>query len=183
MLAPRKTLHSTPLRVFRKALEIVHVQPKDVLYDVGCGDGRCVIEAAVRYGIRAVGIEIDKDRVTQARLAAQEAGVEHLVTIHHGNALDYSLDEASVVFLFLIERGLRLIQPKFESRTQPCRVVTYLYKFPEAPYRKRQLIPAKDTTDDVAFPIFLYQFPSRDRLTDEETQNSEVDSPRSDRTA
>jgi cyclopropane fatty-acyl-phospholipid synthase-like methyltransferase len=107
MLAPRKTLHSTPLLVFSGALERLKVQPKDVLYDIGCGDGRCVIEAAQKYGIKAVGIEIDGERVLQARQKAKDAGVDHLVTIYKGNALDFDFSEATIIFLFLIERGLK----------------------------------------------------------------------------
>lgn len=106
MLAPRKKLHSTPLRVFSAALALLRVTPSDVLYDVGCGDGRLVVHAAQAHGIRAVGIEVDRDRVLQARRAAQDAGVAHLVTIHHGNALDFDLTDATIVFLFLIDRGL-----------------------------------------------------------------------------
>jgi cyclopropane fatty-acyl-phospholipid synthase-like methyltransferase len=107
MLAPRKTLHSTPLLVFSGALERLKVQPNDVLYDIGCGDGRCVIEAAQKYGIKAVGIEIDGERVLQARQKAKDAGVDHLVTIYKGNALDFDFSEATIIFLFLIERGLK----------------------------------------------------------------------------
>lgn len=106
MLAPRKTLHSTPLRVFRSALELVDITPHDVFYDVGCGDGRLVIDAAKSYGIRAVGIEIDEARAQQARSAVVAAGVAHLVTIHHGNAMDFDYADATIMFLFLIERGL-----------------------------------------------------------------------------
>lgn len=106
MLAPRKKLHSTPLRVFRSALELVTITPSDVFYDVGCGDGRLVIDAAVSYGIRAVGIEIDETRAHEARRAVETAGVTHLVTIHHGNAMDFDYADATVMFLFLIERGL-----------------------------------------------------------------------------
>ncbi|GLD94528.1 hypothetical protein PINS_up003139 [Pythium insidiosum] len=110
MLAPRKTLHSTPLHVFRQALDLVHASTSDVLFDVGCGDGRCVVDAAKRYQMKAIGIEIDEARARQAREAAMSAGVEHLVTIHHGNAMDFDLEQASIVFLFLIERGLRCVQ-------------------------------------------------------------------------
>lgn len=106
MLAPRKKLHSTPLRVFSSALELLQITPKDVFYDIGCGDGRLVVEAAKRYGIRAIGIEIDADRAAQAKDAVQTAGVEHLVTIHHGNAMDFGYADATIMFLFLIERGL-----------------------------------------------------------------------------
>lgn len=189
MLAPRKTLHSTPPRVMRSALELLDVTTNDVFYDVGCGDGRLVIHAAQRYGARAVGIEIDRDRAQQARDAVEAAGVAHLVTIHHGNALDFDFADATIVFLFLIERGLgcvcpcgvaddactcsrtdahplvvystRLIRNKLERLPAPCRVLTYLYKFPGAllPESKR-FLRARDTSDDVAFPVFMYTFPT-----------------------
>ncbi|TYZ66383.1 hypothetical protein PybrP1_004115 [[Pythium] brassicae (nom. inval.)] len=161
MLAPRKKLHSTPLRVFSGALELLRITPSDVLYDVGCGDGRLVVRAAQTHGIRAVGIEIDHERVVQARRAAQEAGVAHLVTIHHGNALDFDLSDATIVFLFLIERGLGLLQSTLEQLPAPCRVVTYLYRFPGAlrPDAKH-FLRARDSSEEVAFPVFLYSFPT-----------------------
>lgn len=109
MLAPRKTLYSTPLRVFSAALALVDVAAGDVLYDVGCGDGRLLIEAATRFGVRAVGIEIDAERVRQARESAEAAQVAHLVTIHHGNALEFDLSNATVIFLFLVDRGLKYV--------------------------------------------------------------------------
>lgn len=109
MLAPRKTLYSTPLRVFTDALALVAVTSDDVLYDVGCGDGRLLIEAATRFGVRAVGIEIDAERVRMAREAAEAAQVAHLVTIHYGNALEFDLADATVIFLFLVNRGLKCV--------------------------------------------------------------------------
>jgi predicted RNA methylase len=107
MLAPRRTLHSTPLVVFRKALEIICATKNDVLYDVGCGDGRCVVDAATRLQIRSIGIEIDPDRAAQASAAVRDAGVEELATIIIGNAMEYDFEDATIIFLFLIERGLR----------------------------------------------------------------------------
>lgn len=115
MLAPRKTLHSTPLCVFRRALELVAAHPGDVLYDLGCGDGRLVIEAAKIAHIRAVGVEIDVDRCEAARRSAEREGVAHLVTFVCANALEFELPaDATIVFLFLIDRGLRC-KPSFES--------------------------------------------------------------------
>jgi cyclopropane fatty-acyl-phospholipid synthase-like methyltransferase len=108
MLAPRKTLHSTPLCVFRRALELVNASPHDVLYDLGCGDGRLVVAAAKEFGLRAVGVEIDAQRAQLAASKAAKAGVDHLVTIHCANALEFDVPrDATIVFLFLIDRGLR----------------------------------------------------------------------------
>uniref|UniRef100_K3WRR4 Methyltransferase domain-containing protein n=1 Tax=Globisporangium ultimum (strain ATCC 200006 / CBS 805.95 / DAOM BR144) TaxID=431595 RepID=K3WRR4_GLOUD len=162
MLAPRKTLHSTPLRVFQSALEMLRIASDDVFYDIGCGDGRLVIAAARTYSIRAVGIEIDAVRAAQATRAVQDAGVAHLVTIHHGNAMDFDYRDATVMFLFLIERGLGLIRPLLEQLPSRCRVVTYLYKFPGSlPHEGKHFLRAKDASDDVAFPVYIYTFPSR----------------------
>ncbi|KAF1322687.1 Rna methyltransferase, partial [Globisporangium splendens] len=161
MLAPRKTLHSTPLRVFQSALEMLCIAPDDVFYDIGCGDGRLVIEAARTHGIRAVGIEIDAARAAQATHAVQDAGVAHLVTIHHGNAMDFDYRDATVMFLFLIERGLGLIRPLIEQLPSRCRVVTYLYKFPGGlVHESKYFLRANDASDDVAFPVYMYTFPS-----------------------
>ncbi|KAG7397343.1 hypothetical protein PHYBOEH_000855 [Phytophthora boehmeriae] len=164
MLAPRKTLHSTPLRVFRRALELVQVQSSDVLYDLGCGDGRLVIEAAKTFGVRAVGVEIDPKRAQEARDAAVRAGVDHLVTVHEANALEFDIpSDATIVFLFLITRGLSLVRPKLDKLQ--CRVITYLYRIPDLSTYERHFVPAKEDSDslvatqDVAFPVYIYHFP------------------------
>ncbi|KAG1697589.1 hypothetical protein DVH05_016028 [Phytophthora capsici] len=175
MLAPRKTLYSTPLRVFRRALELVHVTSADVVYDLGCGDGRLLIEAARSFGVRAVGVEIDPKRAQQARDAAQVNGVGHLVTVHEANALEFDIPaDATVVFLFLIGRGLSLVRPKLE-KLHACRVVTYLYRIPNLTPLEKHLVPVRDPEleqglsmeqsckkavdpAEVVFPVYIYHF-------------------------
>ncbi|CEG35184.1 FAM173 family [Plasmopara halstedii] len=179
MLAPRKTLHSTPLSIFRRALELVHVDTSDVVYDLGCGDGRLLIEAALSFGVRAVGVEIDSKRVQQARDAAKANGVEHLVTVHEANALEYRIPvEATIVFLFLISRGLSLVRPKLE-KLQACRVITYLYLIPGLMPLEKHYLSAREPVRnkreatieaefgkysagliDVVFPVYFYHFPT-----------------------
>ncbi|POM57404.1 RNA methyltransferase [Phytophthora palmivora] len=179
MLAPRKTLYSTPLSAFRRALELVHIEASDVVYDLGCGDGRLLIDAARSFGVRAVGVEIDPKRAQQARDAAEANGVGHLVTVHQANALEFDIPgDATVVFLFLIGRGLSLIRPKLEKLTA-CRVITYLYRIPNLTPIEKHLVPAresarewgtteerekscKSTVDpaDVMFPVYIYHFPT-----------------------
>ncbi|KAE9023420.1 hypothetical protein PF010_g4335 [Phytophthora fragariae] len=170
MLAPRKTLYSTPLSAFRRALELVRVGESDVVYDLGCGDGRLLVEAARSFGVRAVGVEIDPKRAQEARDAAAASGVGHLVTVHEANALEFDIPaDATVVFLFLIGRGLsyvRLVWPKLEKLSN-CRVVTYLYRIPSLTPVERHLVPAKERAPeqgedpmDVAFPVYIYHFPT-----------------------
>ncbi|KAG6618343.1 50S ribosomal protein L11 methyltransferase [Phytophthora cinnamomi] len=173
MLAPRKTLYSTPLSAFRRALELVRVGGRDVVYDLGCGDGRLLVEAARSFGVRAVGVEIDPKRAQQARDAAEASGVGHLVTVHNANALEFDVPaDATVVFLFLISRGLSLMRPKLEKLTN-CRVVTYLYRIPNLTPQEKHLVPVREPAPellgekeksedpvDVHFPVYIYHFPT-----------------------
>src|SRR6188768_841017 len=71
----------TPQAVVDRMLEMAEVKTGDIVYDLGCGDGRIVVTAAKRYGVRAVGFDIDPQRVKEARENARANGVEHLVRI------------------------------------------------------------------------------------------------------
>lgn len=91
----------TPPEIVDKMLEFAETHAGDVLYDLGCGDGRIVIHAARRYGIRAVGIELDSALLAQARDAARRHSVEHLVTLLRRDARTVDLSPATLVTLYL----------------------------------------------------------------------------------
>lgn len=74
MLAPRKKLWSTPKEAVDAAIRLLDVAPADIVYDIGCGDGRFVITCASRCGCRCVGIEIDEERAVEARAKVAAAG-------------------------------------------------------------------------------------------------------------
>jgi cyclopropane fatty-acyl-phospholipid synthase-like methyltransferase len=80
-------------------LEMARVKPGDVVYDIGSGDGAIVIRAAKRYGVRAVGIEIDQDLVLKARNNAFKEKVEHLVEFRLQDAFTADVSPATVVTL------------------------------------------------------------------------------------
>src|ERR1051325_5932775 len=69
----------SPMHVVQRMLEVAEIQKSDILYDMGSGDGRVVIEAAKKYGIRAVGVDLNADLVAKARENAAREGVDHLV--------------------------------------------------------------------------------------------------------
>ncbi|HEU5075477.1 MAG TPA: methyltransferase domain-containing protein [Polyangiaceae bacterium] len=115
----------TPEPVVDRMLELAAVQEDDVVYDLGCGDGRIVITAAERYGVKAWGFDIDPVRVAEARENARVAGVEHLVTIEQKDIFTLDLSAASVVTLYLLpELNVRLI-PQLEKLKPGSRVVSH----------------------------------------------------------
>ena len=132
----------------------------DVLYDLGCGDGRCVMYAAETFGIRCVGVEIDPERALATLAEVKAKGLDHLVEIRCGNALEIEdLEKATIVFLFLIERGLRRIYPQLvQSRTShSLQIVTYLYRFDPSSIQPtlKKFCSIPDT--GASFPFYHYR--------------------------
>jgi precorrin-6B methylase 2 len=105
----------TPIEVVDKMLELAEVKKGDVLYDLGSGDGRIVIRAAQKYGIHAVGIEMDKLLLAKARNDAQAAGVAHLVEFRDEDALKADLSPASVITLYMLPWFNEKMKPSFQK--------------------------------------------------------------------
>ncbi|MBM3284882.1 MAG: methyltransferase domain-containing protein, partial [Candidatus Aminicenantes bacterium] len=92
----------TPMPVVEKMLELGQVDKDDLLFDLGCGDGRIVIAAAKKYGTRGVGIDIDPRRIEESRTAARAAGVEGLVEFRLQDVMKADFSAATVVTLYLL---------------------------------------------------------------------------------
>jgi len=109
-------------------LTLAKVTKTDVVYDLGCGDGRILVAAAKRFGARGVGVEIDPDLVKTARAAVAKAGVGDKVTIIEGNIFDpaIKIGDATVVTLFLLESlNQRLRETRLQTELKPgTRVVS-----------------------------------------------------------
>jgi ribosomal protein L11 methylase PrmA len=115
----------TPPEVVRAMLELARVAPGDTVYDLGCGDGRIVV-AAAKVGARGVGVDIDPQRIREARANARAAGVEDAVEFRVGDLFAADVRPATVVMLFLWpEVNLRL-RPKLLEELRPgTRVVSH----------------------------------------------------------
>ena len=158
MLAPRQKLWSTPREGVAKACDLLALGPNDRVFDVGCGDGRFLIEAAKR-GAAGVGFEIDANRAEEARSAAAAAGVGDLVDVRTVNALECDFVGATAVFLYLVPRGLRIIAPRLldAARKKPLRVVTYMAPLPGVgkPAARATVTPAHQPS--AAWPLYYYE--------------------------
>jgi len=116
----------SPPEVVDRMLAFAKVSPKDVVYDLGCGDGRIVIAAAKKYGARGVGVDIDPERINESIANARRAGVEKLVTFRVEDALKTDVSEATVVTLYLLSFANIQLRPILEKQLRPgARIVSH----------------------------------------------------------
>ena len=116
----------TPPDVVDRMLEMAQVKSGDVIYDLGSGDGRIVIQAAKRYGVRGVGIEIDPDLVQKARENAFREKVDHLVEFRAQDALTVDVSPATVVMLYMLPEFNAKLRPIFDRQLKSgARVVSH----------------------------------------------------------
>jgi SAM-dependent methyltransferase len=132
-LAQEKTLRPPDVRyepspdaVVAQMLRLANVHKGDVVYDLGCGDGRVVIMAAKQFGVRGVGIDIDPVRVKESIENARKAGVSDLVTFRNEDLFEADIKEATVVTLFLWPYVNLKLRPKLWRELKPgTRVVSH----------------------------------------------------------
>ena len=106
-------------------LKMADVKKTDIVYDLGCGDGRIVIAAAKEYGAHGVGIDINPERIQEAEGNAKKAGVEKLVRFEEKDLFKTDIHEATVVTLFLLERVNLRLRPKLLRDLEPgARIVS-----------------------------------------------------------
>jgi SAM-dependent methyltransferase len=117
-LTPR-CLAPTTEEAVEVMLKLADVKSSDIVYDLGCGDGRIVIAAAKDYGAHGVGIDINPERIQEAEGNAQKAGVDKLVRFEENDLFDADIQEASVVTLFLLERLNLKLRPKLLKDLNP----------------------------------------------------------------
>ena len=123
---PRAPYVATPPDVVDRMLALASVTSRDVVYDLGCGDGRIVIAAARKFGARGVGVDIDPVRIAEARRNANRAHVEHLVTFRLQDALKTDVSEATVVTLYLLSAQNVALRPALTQQLSAgARIVSH----------------------------------------------------------
>lgn len=131
----------TPEEVVVRMLELAEITPGDVLYDLGSGDGRIVIAAAKRYGIKAVGFEINPALVEESRGTIKQEGLENLVEIREQDIRSVDLSPASVVTMYLYPNANLRLRRAIRSQLKPgSRVVSHQFHMGDwAPVKTEQL--------------------------------------------
>ncbi len=138
----------TPQKIAMKMLEMADLKKKEILYDLGCGDGRFLILGAKKFGARGIGIDISPLRYTWAKINVKLNNLSDKIKIKHGNFFKFSISDADVVALFLFEPTNRKLSEKFKKELKPsARIVSYYWKIPGL----------KPSEIDKKYHIYLYK--------------------------
>ena len=118
----------TPPKAVTAMLRMAHVGPKDVVVDLGCGDGRIIVAAAKEFGARGIGYDIDPQRISEAQANAAQAGVAARTQFVRRDLFDVRISEASVVTVFLLPSILEKLRPRLLGDLAPgTRIVSHSF--------------------------------------------------------
>ncbi|MBN1804646.1 MAG: LEA type 2 family protein [Sedimentisphaerales bacterium] len=147
----------TPHDIVDRMLTLAKVTKEDLVYDLGCGDGRIPVTAAKKYGCKAAGYDLDPERVKESLENARKNNVEHLVTIEQKDIFTLDLSRASVITLYLLpDMNSRLI-PQLEKLRPGSRIVTHNFGIPGVMPDKVAGFVSAD--DNLEHKIFLWTTP------------------------
>ena len=148
---------STPQPIVDKMLEIATVKAGEIVYDLGCGDGRILIAAAQRYKAKGVGVEISERLVRSTTDHVRRLNLQDMITIRHGHLLDVDLRDADVVMIYLETGSNELLKPNLEKFLKPgSRVVSHDFEVRGWKPAKVEKINAFNRNHT----IYLYELPA-----------------------
>jgi SAM-dependent methyltransferase len=137
-----------------KVCKLLKISKKDIVYELGCGDGEFVLTAAKYFGAKAIGIEIDPLRFLISKIRVLFHGVSGLVTIYRKNFFDVELSSATIVFLYLVPRALERVRPKLEKELQVgTKIISYRYEFPKVSKKSNLVLDFQNKE----LEIFVYK--------------------------
>jgi predicted O-methyltransferase YrrM len=150
----------TPDKVVDEMCKLAKIKKGDVVYDIGCGDGRLVIHAVKKYGAKkGIGIDLDPDRIKDCKANAKKAGVSDKVEFLQKDALKIKeFSEANVVLIYLSEELNKALRPKLRSTLKPgARVVSHRFLMGDWEPDKTIKLTAKDNYgEDDQFELHLW---------------------------
>lgn len=147
----------TPPIVVDKMLEMAKVTADDLVYDLGCGDGRIVVAAAKTFGCRAVGFDIDPERVKEARENAEKNGVQDLVTIEQEDVFTLDLRQASVLTMYLLPKMVEKLVPQIQAMAPGSRIVCHDFGMEE--FQPDESIVIKDPETGQDHHLHVWHIP------------------------
>jgi cyclopropane fatty-acyl-phospholipid synthase-like methyltransferase len=151
----------TSQEVVEKMLDMAKVKKDDIVFDLGCGDGRIVCTAAKKYGARGVGVDIDAARIKDCKKTMEQFGVtKEQVEIRQGDALKVKdLERATVVMLYMLPEFMEKLEPQLKRLKPGTRVVAHDYPFPNTKADQVIEFEAKKSNER---PRYLYLWTIRE---------------------
>jgi ribosomal protein L11 methylase PrmA len=145
----------TPLPVVRAMLKLAEAGPDDIVYDLGCGDGRILIMAVKEFGVKkAVGIDKDPDRIEEARKNAEREGVLDRIVLINDDFFNVDISEATIVTLFLLTIVNEALKPKFEKELRDgTRIVSHEFRIPG--WKPVKVVDVRDYSG-LTHTVYLY---------------------------
>lgn len=151
----------TPNDVVDRMLELANVQKDDLLYDLGCGDGRIVVTAAKRFGCKAVGYDIDPKRVKESLENVATNNVGDLVTIEQKDIFTLDLSNADVITLYLLPSlNVKLI-PQLKKLKAGSRIVSHDFRMRGV--KPDKVVNLTSSEDNAQHQIFLWTAPIKSK--------------------
>jgi precorrin-6B methylase 2 len=151
----------TPHDVVAKMLELANVQKDDLLYDLGCGDGRIVVTAAKRFGCKAVGYDIDPQRIKESLENVAVNNVGNLVTIEQKDIFTLDLGKANVITLYLLPSlNVKLI-PQLKKLKPGSRIVSHDFRMKGV--KPDKIVELTSSEDNAQHKVFLWTAPIKKR--------------------
>ena len=143
--------------VVEKMFEMGKVSKNDVVFDLGCGDGRIVCMAAKMFGAKGVGVDIDPERIKDCMATMKKYGVtKDLVDIRQGDALKVKdLDRASVIMLYMLPEFMEKLEPQLAKLKPGTRIVAHDYPFPNT--KADQIVEFKGPMRDHTLYLWTLQ--------------------------
>ncbi len=146
----------TPQFVVDKMLEIAGVTSNDIVYDIGCGDGRIVITAAQKYGARGVGVDYDPERIRESKANAKTAGVENKVQFLQQDAMTVDYSPATVVTMYLLTTSNLKLRPILTKELKPgSRIVSHAFGMGD--WQPEKTAEIKDDINGYTRTIYLWR--------------------------
>lgn len=144
----------TPIPVVDAMLDLAKVTKSDAVYDLGCGDGRIVVRAATRFGCRGVGVDLNPERVKEAKANAMRANVTELTRFEVGDVFEFDFSPATVVTMYLLPSVNLKLRPRLLKELKPgTRLVSHDFHMGDW---------AAEVTRDVGRSrIYLWTIPTR----------------------
>lgn len=136
----------TDQKTVEEMLKLAGVKPGDVVYDLGCGDGRIVITAAEKFGATGVGVDLNPERIKEANANAATAGVTDKVKFVLGDLFEFDFSKADVVTMYLLPSVNLKLRPKLQKELKPgSRIVSHDFDMGDWEAEKTVRVGTHDT--------------------------------------